>query len=179
MAYRMLIVALVAVLLGPVSYAGQGNSQGKAQGKPQGQVQGSSQGQGHGKAKDQGKGQDDGHGNSQGNRHSQEQHGQGQAGKDNHGQVVSECNSRANDRKLKGKERQDFVEWCTDTSERHGYKDGRWTGDRSCYDRADKNGLKDADRRDFVRRCVDRNTDDYERKAKGGDKDGSKGKQKD
>jgi hypothetical protein len=180
--YRMAVVALVAVLLGPASYAGQGNPQGKGQGQPQGQVQESSHGQGQDKSKEHGKSQDDGAGHSQGDGHSQandHDHGQGQAGKDNHGQVVSDCNHRANDRKLKGQERQDFVEWCTDTSERHGYNDGRWTGDRSCYEKADKKGLRDSARRDFVRRCLDANAADYNRKSSSGDKDGNKGKQKD
>jgi hypothetical protein len=91
----------------------------------------------------------------------------GQSGKDNHGQVVSECNHRANERKLKGKERQDFVDWCTDSSERHGFYDWRWNDDRSCYQKADNKGLSGDQRRDFIRRCVDKNTDDYAKKSRG------------
>jgi hypothetical protein len=176
MLHRMLIVALAAALLGPASYAGQGNPQGKDQGQSQGQPQGNPQGQGQGKAKDLGKAQDDSPGNSQGGGHSLGQdHGQGQSGKDNHGQVVSECNHRANDRELKGKERQDFVEWCTDKSERHGFEDWRWHDDRACYDKADKKGLSGDSRRDFIRRCVDRNMTAYPKAPAGGKEHGHDG----
>jgi hypothetical protein len=99
-------------------------------------------------------------------------------GKDNHGQVVSECNHRANERKLKGKERQDFVDWCTDSSERHGFYDWRWNDDRSCYQKADNKGLSGDQRRDFVRRCVDKNTDDYAKKSQGQSGDKNKGNDK-
>ena len=100
-------------------------------------------------------------------------------GKDNHGRVVSECNHRANDRKLKGKERQDFVDWCTDSSERHGFYDWRWNDDRSCYQKADNKGLSGDQRRDFIRRCVDKNTDDYAKKSQGEGKDRNKGNDRD
>jgi hypothetical protein len=79
----------------------------------------------------------------------------GKDGPDNHGQVVSECNHRANDRKLKGQERHDFVEWCTDATERHGFDDQRWHEDRACYEQADRKHLSGDARRNFVRGCVE------------------------
>jgi hypothetical protein len=36
----------------------------------------------------------------------------------NHGQVVSDCNQRANARNVKGQDRKDFVDWCVDRDER-------------------------------------------------------------
>jgi hypothetical protein len=97
---------------------------------------------------------------------------------DNHGQVVSECNHRANERKLKGHERSDFVEWCTDSSERHGFDDRRWDGDRNCYQKADKKGLSGDKRKQFVRDCINRQADGgYDDNGK--DKDKNKGKKDD
>lgn len=154
------ILVFTAALLAPAANADPGNSQGKGQG--QSQSKGQSQGQGQ-----QGQDNDQGNGKS------------GNSSKDNHGQVVSECNHRANDRKLKGKERQDFVEWCTDSSERHGFYDWRWNDDRSCYQKADNKGLSGDQRRDFIRRCVDKNTDDYAKKSQGDGKDKGKGNNKD
>ena len=72
----------------------------------------------------------------------------------NHGQVVSECNHRANEKKLKGKERQDYVEWCTDHGERHHYDDRRYDQDRSCYRKADDKGLSGDFRRVFIQDCL-------------------------
>ena len=72
----------------------------------------------------------------------------------NHGQVVSECNHRANAKKLKGKERQEYVEWCTDHGERHHYDDRRYDQDRSCYRKADDKGLSGDFRRVFIQDCL-------------------------
>jgi hypothetical protein len=157
------ILAFAAVLLMPAVQADPGNSQGKGQGQANSQ----NKGQGQSNSQDNGQGKD----------HGQDQYGS--AGKDNHGQVVSECNHRANDRKLKGKERQDFVDWCTDSSERHGFYDWRWNDDRSCYQKADNKGLSGDKRRDFVRRCVDKNTDDYAKKSQGQSGGKNKGNNKD
>jgi hypothetical protein len=64
--------------------------------------------------------------------------GQGQ-GKDSatHGQVVSNCNHQANERKLQADDRKHFVEWCTERGERYGYDQQRYNYDRNCYQSAD------------------------------------------
>lgn len=72
----------------------------------------------------------------------------------NHGQVVSECNHRANTKQLKGKDRQDYVEWCTERGERHHYDDRRYDQDRSCYRKADDKGLSGDFRRVFIQDCL-------------------------
>jgi hypothetical protein len=73
---------------------------------------------------------------------------------DNHGQVVSECNHRANQKNLKGKDRQDYVEWCTDRGERYRYDDRRYDRDRGCYRRAEERGLSGDFRRVFIQDCL-------------------------
>jgi hypothetical protein len=73
---------------------------------------------------------------------------------DNRGQVVSECNHRANTKELKGKERQEYLEWCTDHGERHRYDERRYDQDRSCYRKADDKGLSGDFRRVFVQDCL-------------------------
>jgi hypothetical protein len=136
---RILILALAAVLLAPV--ANSDPSQGKGQDQGQSQGQGQAQGNDKGKDQDQGKGDDNGKPSN--------------AAQDNQGQAVSECNHRANERHLKDQERHDFVEWCTDRSQRHGFDDRRWDGDRNCYQKADKKGLSGDDRKKFVRKCLE------------------------
>jgi hypothetical protein len=89
------------------------------------------QGQGQG----QGQGQDKGH------------------GKENHGQVVSECNHRANDRNLKGQDRKDFVEWCESRGARYKYDDRRYDGEKSCYQKANKKDLSGSKRENFLDKC--------------------------
>lgn len=148
---NLIAFTLAAALLAPVAHSDPAKSQGQGQG--QSQSQGQSQGQGQGKSQHENYG-----GASSGN-------------PDNHGQVVSECNHRANERKLKGHERNDFVEWCTDSSERHGFDDRRWDGDRNCYQKADKKGLSGDKRKQFVRDCIDR-------QAYGGYDDNGKDKNK-
>jgi hypothetical protein len=76
------------------------------------------------------------------------------AGDDSRGQGVSECNHRANNKELKGKERQEYLEWCTDQGERHRYDDRRYDQDRSCYRKADDKGLSGDFRRVFVQDCL-------------------------
>lgn len=83
---------------------------------------------------------------------------QGDKGKadDTHGQVVSTCNHRANEKKLQGKDRQEYVEWCTDRGERYQYDDRRYDGERSCYRKAGEKGLSGDVRRAFVEDCLRR-----------------------
>jgi hypothetical protein len=73
--------------------------------------------------------------------------------KDNHGQRVSECNHRANERKLKGNERKDYVEWCVDRGDRYKYDDRSFDRDRSCYRKADDKGLSGGFRQAFLADC--------------------------
>jgi Ni/Co efflux regulator RcnB len=73
---------------------------------------------------------------------------------DNRGQVVSDCNHRANEKKLQGHERQDYLEWCTDRGDRYQYDDRRYDQDRSCYRRADERGLSGDVRRVYVQECL-------------------------
>jgi hypothetical protein len=82
--------------------------------------------------------------------------GQGQgADKSNHGQVVSECNHRANERKLKGQDRKEFVEWCESRGARYGYDDNRYSRERECYRKADNKELKGDKRQKFLANCLD------------------------
>lgn len=81
---------------------------------------------------------------------------QGRDDADNRGQVVSECNHRANAKELKGKERQEYVEWCTDRGERYQYDERRYTEERSCYRKADDKGLSGDFRRVFLQDCLRR-----------------------
>ena len=73
---------------------------------------------------------------------------------ENHGQVVSECNHRANQKNLQGKDRKEFVEWCTDRGERYKYDDRRYDQDRGCYRRAEERGLSGDFRRVFIEDCL-------------------------
>ena len=75
-------------------------------------------------------------------------------GDDIRGQVVSDCNHRANEKNLKGKDRQQYVEWCTDHGERYKYDDRRYDQDRSCYRRADERGMSGDFRRVFIQDCL-------------------------
>ena len=80
----------------------------------------------------------------------------------NHGQMVSDCNHRANDRNLKGHERQDYVEWCTERGYRYTnpqYGTRYWDTDRSCYSRANEGGLTGDRRADFLRSCLGKDDD--------------------
>jgi hypothetical protein len=72
----------------------------------------------------------------------------------NHGQVVSECNHRANDRNMKGQDRKQWVEWCEDRGARYKYDDRRWSTERSCYQRADSRNLSGDQRRKFLNNCL-------------------------
>jgi Ni/Co efflux regulator RcnB len=99
---------------------------------------------------------DKGQGNSQ-----SEQHKQSSAQRDydnhsdtNHGQVVSECNHRANARNMKGQDRKQWVEWCEERGARYKYDDHRWGTERSCYQRADSRNLSGDQRRKFINNCL-------------------------
>jgi hypothetical protein len=74
----------------------------------------------------------------------------------NHGQVVSECNHRANERNLKGHDRQEWTEWCEERGSRHNYDYKRYSSDRNCYQKADNKGLSGDKRRKFINDCLDR-----------------------
>ncbi len=74
----------------------------------------------------------------------------------NHGQVVSECNHRANERNLKGQDRKEWTEWCEDRGGRYNYDYKRYSSDRNCYQKADNKGLSGDKRRKFINDCLDR-----------------------
>jgi len=74
----------------------------------------------------------------------------------NHGQVVSECNHRANERNLKGQDRKEWTEWCEDRGGRYNYDYKRYSSDRNCYQKADNKGLSGDQRRKFINDCLDR-----------------------
>jgi len=82
--------------------------------------------------------------------------GQGQ-GKDkggpNQGQIVSECNHRANERNLKGQDRKDFTEWCESRGARYKYDDKRYDGEKNCYQKANNKGLTGDKRQNFLEKC--------------------------
>jgi len=79
----------------------------------------------------------------------------------NHGQVVSECNHRANDRKLKGEDRKDFIEWCESRGARYHYDDKRYSVERNCYQKANNKGLTGDKRRNFLDKCLTGSDDKY------------------
>jgi hypothetical protein len=80
---------------------------------------------------------------------------------DNRGQIVSDCNHRANDRELMGIDRQDYVEWCTSRGHRYdrSYMDNYWDDDRTCYGRANDRGMTGDRRADFLHNCLARDND--------------------
>lgn len=159
MGFKSLVsLAAVAMLViaGP-SNAEPNKDKDKGQGQAQAQGQGHGQGQGQGQSKGQGQGQshDDHH-------YAQDDKGKGEK-KMTHGQVVSECNHRANERKLKGKDRQRFVEWCTDRGERYTFDDRRYKYDEDCYKRADRKDLSGIKRTTFIAECAAKRDRDYDR----------------
>jgi hypothetical protein len=80
--------------------------------------------------------------------------GKGDAKGDNHGQVVSECNHRANERNLKGQDRKDWVEWCESRGSSYKYDYDRYGRERDCYRRANDKNLRGDDRANYLRRCL-------------------------
>ena len=129
-----LVVAIFAVGTVQVA-AAQGQGQGKGQAK--GQAQDYSQYDDKGKDKDAYKGDP------------------------NRGQVVSECNHRANDRNLKGQDRKDFVEWCESRGARYQYDYGRFDGEKNCYQKANNKGLTSDKRQDVLEKCFAERGDDH------------------
>jgi hypothetical protein len=96
----------------------------------------------------------------------------GDKGGQNHGQVVSDCNHRANERNLKGQERKDFTEWCESRGARYQYDYRRYDGEKSCYQKANNKGLTGDKRSNFLDKCfAERGDDDYGGKAPAKKKD--------
>ena len=113
------------------------------------------QGQGHGKGQAKGHAQDYSQYDDKGT--DKDAH----KGDASHGQVVSDCNHRANDRNLKGQDRKDFVEWCESRGGRHKYDYGRYDGEKSCYQKANNKGLTGDKRQNFLQKCFAERGDDY------------------
>jgi psiF repeat len=105
-------------------------------------------GEQHGKSGQQGKGESNEYRYYDDNK-------KGSDSKDNHGQVVSECNHRANERNLKGQDRKEWTEWCEERGSRHNYDYKRYSSDRNCYQKADNKGLTGDKRRKFINDCLD------------------------
>ncbi|MDH4105251.1 MAG: PsiF family protein [Gammaproteobacteria bacterium] len=135
LAFAISITAASVVLADPPADKGKGNS---AQ----------SSGEQHGKSGQQGKGDSDEYRYDDGNKNRYED-------KENHGQVVSECNHRANERNLKGQDRKEWTEWCEERGSRHNYDYKRYSSDRNCYQKADNKGLTGDKRRKFINDCLD------------------------
>jgi uncharacterized sporulation protein YeaH/YhbH (DUF444 family) len=130
------IVPLMAALL-TVGTAQIAAAQGQGQGKGQSQSQGNDQYDDKGKDKDNGK--DNGK--------------DAYKGDANRGEVVSECNHRANAKNLKGQDRKDYTEWCESRGARYKYDDKRYSGERNCYQKADNKGLSGSKRANFLDKC--------------------------
>ena len=129
---RWIVQLVVAVLVACFAHVAVADDQGRRQGKDQSQPQAEYRHE-DGKGKDKGKGND--------------------AAEVNRGQVVSECNHRANSRDLKGHDRQDFVEWCESRVARYGYDYRRYDGEKSCYQKASNKGLTGDKRANFLDKC--------------------------
>jgi hypothetical protein len=111
------------------------------------------QGQGQGKGQGQGNDQYDDKGKDKGKDAYQDDA--------NRGQVVSECNHRANARNLKGQDRKDYTEWCESRGARYKYDDNRYSGERNCYEKANKKGLSGDKRANFLDKCFAENEVKY------------------
>lgn len=81
-------------------------------------------------------------------------YGGGYSNDSNHGQVVSECKHRANERNLKGQDRKEWTEWCEERGSRNNYDYKRYSTDRNCYQKADNKGLTGDKRRKFINDCL-------------------------
>jgi hypothetical protein len=114
------------------------------------------QGQGQGQGKGQGKGNEQSQYDDKGKGKDKDSYGADA----NQGQVVSECNQRANERNLKGQDRKDFVEWCESRGARYKYDDRRYDGERNCYQKANNKGLAGEKRADFLEKCFGKDGDD-------------------
>ena len=134
---RWIVPLMIAALTVGVAHAGNDKTQDPAKGKNQAQGE---------RYDDKGKG--DSKGNDPSNR----------------GQVVSECNHRANDKNLKGQERKDYVEWCESRGARYGYKDNDYGRERDCYKRVFERGLTGEKRTSVLSSCLE----EADRKYEGG-----------
>ena len=132
----------LALALSPTVFADPPADKGN-QGKSQSQSQGQSQGQSKGNSGAQGKGGTESY------------YDDKNTGSSNHGQVVSECNHRANERNLKGQDRKEWTEWCEERGSRHNYDYKRYSSERNCYQKADNKGLSGDKRRKFINDCLD------------------------
>ena len=140
---RAIPTLLLATICAATATADDGRGRGQGQGQGQGQAQGQGQNQNRGPANSP------------------------VSDKSNHGQVVSECNHRANDRGLKGDDRKDFVEWCTSRGSRYGFDDERYGHERDCYRKADKKDLSGDKRQKFLGKCLDEADRQYHPKVRG------------
>ena len=68
--------------------------------------------------------------------------------------MVSECNHRANQRNMKGQDRKQWVEWCTEHGQRFRYDNRYWNNDRTCYQKADDRNLSGDKRRSYLHECL-------------------------
>lgn len=147
------LALVLAMLLSPVVHAGPPADKGQGAAH-------SSQGKGNKGGADETYDDRNGEKGKGNQKDSQKSHDDDRYGDDrddgNHGQRVSECNHRANERSLKGQDRKEFVEWCVDRGDRYQYDDRRFTQDRSCYRRADEKGLSGDFRRVFISDCLQR-----------------------
>src|SRR5512137_1305194 len=156
----------LALALSPTVFADPPADKGKQnQGQSQGQNQGQSQGQSKGNSGEHGK--DD-----SGSYYDDRYDDKNDKGSSNHGQVVSECNHRANERNLKGQERKQWTEWCEERGSSHNYDYQRYSSDRNCYQKADNKGLSGDKRRRFINDCLGKQTyggknDQHTRDARG------------
>jgi hypothetical protein len=137
-----LFAALLALGTSHVASA-QGQSQNKGKGQGQAQTQSQAQAEAEDYYQDKGKDMDKGKDYDHGKDYD----------KSNHGQVVSECNHRANERNLKGHERKDFTEWCESRGARYKYDNDRYGKERDCYRKANKKDLSGDKRAKFLDKC--------------------------
>jgi hypothetical protein len=134
----------LALALSPTVFADPPADKGK---QNQGQSQGQSQGQAKGNSGEHGKGDT-------GSYYDDRYEDKNSKGSSNHGQVVSECNHRANERNLKGQERKQWTEWCEERGGSHNYDYKRYSSERTCYQKADNKGLSGDKRRKFINDCL-------------------------
>jgi hypothetical protein len=111
-------------------------------------------GKGNDKSAQQGTASQNGNSGQQGKSKAESNDGRYDDKNSNHGQVVSECNHRANDRNLKGQDRKEWTEWCEERGSRNNYDYRRYSSDRNCYQKADNKGLSGDKRRKFINDCL-------------------------
>src|SRR5512145_2713687 len=77
----------------------------------------------------------------------------GRADAENRGQIVADCNQRANERSETGQDRKDFVEWCLDNARPRDERS--WDRDGACYSQANDRRLSGRERSDYLNACID------------------------